>query len=483
MPSRISDDSLYSVILVLAVAAVLTAIQLFIPQSVQQQSVFDHSEFVWYTLWTSAYVHLDLVHLYGNLVGFLVVMLALGILFDHRDRQPILRWSLICFILVFPILVSLSDYVIFYRIIGAENAATRGFSGVVAGLFGLLLASLLEFVWEKTSIKEASGVGLAIVLSTMVMMLVIGGEASFQTLLVGGFGVLLSLLLGTPWDNIRRPRELLSDAKNNLEDVAVVFFEILSLVLFLPLLFPLGWLGENSLTNIFGHFAGLLLGVLYGALLGLVLTERGKIIFRKRKDRLRVYRSRILVWIFHRKTFLAITLPIGFGTIGFFASDESSILAGATLLYATVLLFREIPDQVSLRINSIGLMDSKEDHDKFAILSYVENLGDATAEDVIVYYRFYDPVSNFSSREREAPIKGGSKRDVVNIDPGHQETFITHLKKSRLPDGDLSDDGRLEIRVEARNQHFSTFSTAGSLELQLSRAFASGIRKAFGEPD
>lgn len=410
-------------------------------------------------------------------------MFALGILYDHRNRQRILRWSLIAFLVVFPILVSLSDYVIFYHIFGAKNAATRGFSGVVAGLFGLLLASLIEFVWDRTSIKEATGVGLAIVLSTMVMMLVIAGEASLQMILLGGFGALLSLLLGIPWDNIRRPQELLSSAKNNLEDVAIVSFETLSLVLLLPLLFPLSWVGENSLTNIFGHFAGLLLGVLYGAFLGLMLTERGQVALRKREYLLRVYRSQTLIWIFHRKTLLAIVLPIGFGVIGFLASDQNSILAGATVLYATVLLFREVPDQVSLRINSIGLMDSKEDDDKFAILCYVENLGDATAEDVIVYYRIYDPVSDFSSREREVPIEDGNKRDVVNIEPGHQETFVAHLAKRRLPNGDLPDDGRLEIRVEARNQYFSTLSTADSSELQLSRAFASGIRKVFGEPD
>lgn len=107
-------------------------------------------------------------------------MFALGILYDHRDRQRILRWSLIAFLVVFPFLVSLSDYVIFYHIFGAKSAATRGFSGVVAELFGLLLASLIEFVWDRTSIKEATGVGLAIVLSTMVMMLVIAGEVHFK---------------------------------------------------------------------------------------------------------------------------------------------------------------------------------------------------------------------------------------------------------------------------------------------------------------
>lgn len=459
----------------------LVAIHFLFPESLRDAMVFDHSEFSIITLWTSPFVHLDLGHLYSNLVGYIAGIAPTLVLFTYQKRHRVFRRILLVFLVIFPPLIAISNYGFFQYGLQAENAATRGFSGVIAAIFGLLFAAVLEVVWERASWKETFGIGASVLLLSMIGILVGGGSLKFEVLALGILGVSLSLSLVVSMNALRHP---FATAREYWVEMLLVTYCVVVLVIFIPRLFPIQWIQGGSITNIFGHGIGLLLGFLGGAIVAFLLTEQGQIEIRRRKHLKNLYFSKVSGWILSKKGIFSFLVPVALGFAGYHISQENSILAGATVLYASLLLFREIPEQpvLSFEPTELYIKEGKGDeHDTYIISTELRNIGGTTAEDVVLTGRIYDPVSNedthwieanaidvdknrisevlssedfFWSHEKEYAVDEVGR---VDIRPSHYQSFFISIDQRRVPDKEFPEEGRLELRADAVNQKFTAF--------------------------
>jgi membrane associated rhomboid family serine protease len=268
LPIRNQRETVRTGALLVAIPVVLTLIHIVVPPSVQSVFVFDHSRFRVYTLWTSSFVHLDWGHLGGNLLGYTLAVAALWMITYERGTQSGLRHTVLVFVFFLPPLVSVFDYLSFRYVIRAtESAATRGFSGIAAALLGLVLVAAASEVYVLIkSRQETLLYTMAIVLLSLGGIVVKGGIGTIRTYALLGLGVsLLSVQWIRRMVRLERPqlKQIVTEQRQSLTQL---LYASLVVVVLVPLMFPIDWVGTNSVTNIFGHFAGFVLGTVIGAI-------------------------------------------------------------------------------------------------------------------------------------------------------------------------------------------------------------------------
>lgn len=249
-------------ILLAVIPTFLAAIYFFTPDILQQALAFDHTRFNGYTLLTAAYVHTSDSHLYNNLIGYALAATYTYALCLTVDELSWFRRTFLVHLLTLPILVNLTSYAIFATLYPGAEPVSRGFSGVVSGFVGFLLVSLSVFVRKRHSRKigYATGLILLLVLMQLIDLRYSGGFRPVVT----GLIILASLLVLLPY--IRSGIEIPVKEKRrkiglSIAGVAVVGFILAYLTL---KLFPeAGAIVEGgALTNVFGHAAGFLWGIL-----------------------------------------------------------------------------------------------------------------------------------------------------------------------------------------------------------------------------
>lgn len=78
------SELVLTVPILLAIPALLSLFHFYLPHSLHEIFIFDHSRFSIYTLWTSAYVHRSSSHLTSNILGYTAAVLPLSLLYAHR---------------------------------------------------------------------------------------------------------------------------------------------------------------------------------------------------------------------------------------------------------------------------------------------------------------------------------------------------------------------------------------------------------------
>lgn len=245
---------------VLAVAGLLAAVHFLVPAGVQQALAFDHSRFRVYTLLTSAYVHNSDAHLYGNLVGYLVVATYSYMLCAAVGERRWFRRTFLVFLLVLPVLVNLASYAVYATQYPDITPVSRGFSGVVAGFAGFLLVALAVYVRERWSAELGGVVGV----STFLVLLasidaVYAGRVRLPVgaLVVTGIG----LQVGSyAWEADLDVAEL--DWRRVGTDVGAVALVCCVLGFVVMALFPTEIVAGGAMTNVVAHAFGFVMGTL-----------------------------------------------------------------------------------------------------------------------------------------------------------------------------------------------------------------------------
>jgi hypothetical protein len=249
-------------ILLAAIPIFLAAVHFLTPDAFQQALAFDHTRFNGYTLLTAAYIHASDAHLYNNLIGYALAATYTYALCLTVDEFSWFRRTFLIHLLTLPILVNLTSYAIFAILVPDAEPVSRGFSGVVSGFVGFLLVALYVFVQKRHSrmIGYATGLITLLLLMQLIDLRYSGGFRPAVT----GLIALASLLMLTPY--VRSGIEIPEKEKQrniglSIAGVAVVGFILAYLIL---KLFPeAGALTEDgAFTNIFGHAAGFLWGIL-----------------------------------------------------------------------------------------------------------------------------------------------------------------------------------------------------------------------------
>jgi membrane associated rhomboid family serine protease len=151
---------------VVGIPAALAALYFFLPTPIQETLVFEfHDPRVW-TAWTAAFIHLNESHLLSNVLGYAVAVIPAYTLF-HRMGQRRQFWIAAGLIFVLtPFVTTAFGYWLLHLRWGvmAEGATSRGFSGVVTALAGMLLAILTLFLAAEYDKYRAGNAAVVTVL-------------------------------------------------------------------------------------------------------------------------------------------------------------------------------------------------------------------------------------------------------------------------------------------------------------------------------
>jgi hypothetical protein len=246
----------------LVVPAALVGVFLFVPRSVQWSLAFDHGAPRPHALLTAAYVHATPLHLYSNLVAYVVAAGFTHWLSLASDARAWFWRTVPVFLTVLPVLVNLTDWLVFAVWYPAWELRALGFSGVAAGFGGALLVALARFVGRRFGPALGRTVGAATFLLTLqVAALRYGGGATpyVTALVVGGL-----LALGWRYAARReRPVPTRPLRRETVQSAAVVCLNLFVLAAVVLALFPRPEAVARGgvLTGVVAHAAGFAWGI------------------------------------------------------------------------------------------------------------------------------------------------------------------------------------------------------------------------------
>jgi len=240
------------------IAGLLVAVQVLVPPSVQAQLAFDHRTFEPWSLWTSAFVHNGMNHLLQNVVGLFTTAGVTYILCRFVSEREWFWWTTATFLVLLPVLVSLTSYVVLGTVAPQSAPTERGFSGVLAGFVGFILAVLVIWTRQETSRIIAHYVGYIIWLILALEFAIIYLDLRTDVLILVASGISLCM-----W-GLTREVEMTSVRERRHDWLPKIAFGILVtllLALFMISLFPSNFVQNGITVNIFAHGAGLMWGM------------------------------------------------------------------------------------------------------------------------------------------------------------------------------------------------------------------------------
>lgn len=245
-----------------AISAMLALVHFTIPPLFQQNLAFAHTGSELYTLVTAAYVHSSNGHLFGNLVGFALTAGYTYWLCLAIDGRRWFWWTTAAFLVLLPVLVNVTSWLLFMIQFPGLELTSRGFSGVVAGYGGMLLVALTRFVRMRFNRDLGQVVGISVFL---VLMQVIDFryQSGFSPT-VGGLVIIGLGLVSGSYVAQHGVSTSIGTQRRALQNGGVVGLVVVVLTLLILGLFPAaGDLTEGgTLTNVFAHAAGFGWGII-----------------------------------------------------------------------------------------------------------------------------------------------------------------------------------------------------------------------------
>ena len=245
--------------LLVAVAAALVAVHVLVPAGVREGLALDYARPDPLHAWTAAFVHLGDAHLRGNVAGLLLAGGFAALLAGLVDEHRWFRLSTLAYLTVLPVLVGMTAA----AVVGADVLG-RGFSSVVTGYVGFVLASpgvvLRRGFGYPAWVGWNAVAGLAVVAGGVILW---ASGVALTPAVVGLLGAGLLLVLATfvkpvafdgAWPDGRRAWLRVAGAATTVVVVGVV------VAAFAVGLFPAEVVRGDAVTNVLGHYLGLVYG-------------------------------------------------------------------------------------------------------------------------------------------------------------------------------------------------------------------------------
>lgn len=254
---QVDKQFFQDVFLVALVAGFLVAVHYGLPADIKALLAFDHEAFRPWTLLTSAFVHRNDVHLWNNVQGFLLASGLVYWLCWRLGKRSWFRWTLLAFLIVLPIIVNLTSYLVLGWLSPESTTTGRGFSSIAAGFVGFLFTAFLTWVADITSRNIALYVGqLVTVVLVWELSLIYKGFDVLVVVLIG----FVFLLIGVGIFRETTPGQRQFDWQEQFPTLYFASLIVGLLAAFIVVLFPADFIGSEAFTNIFAHAAGLIYG-------------------------------------------------------------------------------------------------------------------------------------------------------------------------------------------------------------------------------
>lgn len=267
-------------LLLLSVPAILLAVHYLAPTTLRDQLALHHASPAPATFVTSAYVHANDAHLYGNLTGYAIGALYAYGLALQAGRRRWFRRTFLALVLVLPVPVNAASMVAFGFQYPGIDPVSRGFSGVVGGLVGVVLVSLVAFLRSQYDPRLGRAVGAAVVLVLLlevdyiyagrlrppIVALVIIGLAAV------GHGIVAR---GYPPSDVVEAVEPPRDTRR-LGDALLVVLVVAVLGSLVANLFPppASLVSDGGFTDVFAHATGIVGGGVIAVAVAHLTPER-----------------------------------------------------------------------------------------------------------------------------------------------------------------------------------------------------------------
>jgi len=209
----------------------------------------------WYT---HTFVHQDFAHLTGNIIGYLVGMIATYFILSKKDKDK-LPLILLLIIVIVPLILFTS--IILARTVGLfplNLINHRGFSGISSASIGVLTFSLvrrLEIRLKPKGLNEKLALSYFILLPALAFM--IYNLSKMLSIIAGGIWIITMINLVV----IMRKKSLIDkEIRLKISDFIVLGIGLFILLMEVTTLIPSQISSSTSTTNIFSHFIGYLGG-------------------------------------------------------------------------------------------------------------------------------------------------------------------------------------------------------------------------------
>jgi hypothetical protein len=257
-----SNKTVGDIALIAGIGLFVTGVQVLTPPALQSRLALQYHNIEVWALFTSAFVHHSPSHLQSNLVGYFVASgLAYG-LARGTGRRRWFRLALLTVVVVGPVVITTTSYVLWTQLAASVSGESRGFSGIAGACVGLVYVALLLWIDDRWCRASAWWAGFGIYLLLMLELAVIytGGVGPWVGLTAGvGFVLVARYAVGREWLATHEGRIDLGLAWLFVGLVVV----LLGLLVFS--LFPSTIGDGGSTTNIVAHGVGVGYGVTVGA--------------------------------------------------------------------------------------------------------------------------------------------------------------------------------------------------------------------------
>ena len=219
----------------------------------------------------SNYLHTDLLHFMSNLVFYLVLMVFI-FTFDALTNRKMLFVNLPLLFIVLPIVSSLVNVIVFSYL--DLNLPGRGFSAIVAGVFGYLAFSTLHFIKEYYGLKFDKSILQLMWFIFYINLLIISLVYGYYLLALVLVVLVVVSIIYTKND-IKIIILLLRRLKRSAR---VVIFASFYFCLFVGVigLFPGSLENNGSYVNILSHYVGYVFGFIVPAAVSMYVIGRRK---------------------------------------------------------------------------------------------------------------------------------------------------------------------------------------------------------------
>lgn len=251
-------------VLLVAVAGALAGTHWLLPPGIRGGLALDYASPDPLHAFTAAYVHLTQDHLRGNVAGFLLAGALASLLADLADARWWFRLSSLTYLTVLPVAVGMTAATVV-----DGGVVARGFSSVVAAYVGFILVSPGVLLRRSFGAPGWVGwnvvAGLCMVVATVILR-TLGGDPDPRAtaalvvglLLVAG-GFVRPALDRRAWP---ADRNGWVDLLGAVTVIGVVLGVVTAMVVGL---FPAEIVRADGVTNVLGHYLGLVYGAVIAA--------------------------------------------------------------------------------------------------------------------------------------------------------------------------------------------------------------------------
>jgi len=222
------------------------------PKSLQDNLAMDFTNPQFWQFLTSAYVHKDFSHFFGNISLYITITLLLIFLAKKSNLLGRLEKLTLTTLVLLPIVSSLLSY--YYPIFNLQTE--RGASGLVSAVLGFVPALWFAVTHPKMRTKLYYGLILP-----SIFVLYLSFSFTYVYIPKWKFYSLILIILFLVSFVLLFIKNQLNLVKNNLHTYLISFISITFFFLIPLVIFPKSYISNGTLTNFITHYIGIMFGV------------------------------------------------------------------------------------------------------------------------------------------------------------------------------------------------------------------------------